>query len=339
MKISRWRSYGYLAGAVLLLLAVLYWEKPGTTRVGSALDTRLFPGFVPQQVARIELEHLLDAVALRRDGDRWTVQAVDSALGQQIRANEKDPAAVPTPDATALSADAPRIGDMLTQVEQLTVGAVASRSAAQHFKLQVNEMGIQARFYDAGNHLLAHLLVGKQGPDLLSSFVRRHDAKEVYLVGQNLAGAFPANVTQWRDRTVWAIAPDTIQRVAIERRNGSFAIDKQPDGHFVVDATTDSTPLDPDKLRDWFERWTDLRAVEFPEQVDLEKSGLPKAATRLTVQLQDGTKKTLLVGNDAPRGFPYGQLAGSTDIYLLPTAIRTAVQADWAQWQKEGTAP
>lgn len=339
MKNPRWRSYAYLTGAVLLLLTVLYLEKPGTSRVGSALDTRLFPGFVPQQVERIELEHLLDAVALRRDADRWTVQAIDSKLGQQIRANEKDPSVVPVPDATSLPADAERVGEMLTQVEQLAVGAVVSRNPVQHLKLQVGDLGVQARFYDTGNHLLAHLLVGKQGPDLLSSFVRRADAKEVYLVGQMLAGAFPVNVTQWRDRTVWAIAPDTIQRVAIERRNGSFAINKQPDGRFVVDAVTEPTPLDPDKLRDWFEHWTDLRAVEFPEQVDLEKSGLPKAATRLTVQLQDGTKKTLLVGNDAPRGLPYGQLAGSKDIYLLPTAIRAAVQADWEQWQKEGTAP
>jgi hypothetical protein len=80
----------------------------------------------------------------------------------------------------------------------IEIRGVASREASAHPQWQTNDMGTHVKAYDAAGQILADLYIGKLGPDMVSTYVRREGATEVHLAAGHVGGAFPARPEAWK---------------------------------------------------------------------------------------------------------------------------------------------
>jgi hypothetical protein len=324
---ARFRPWLYLLGAVFLAAVILYAEQPGDLQRTPAM-TPLFPELQTEQIATIEIEQLLSAITLTRSGDGWVVQIRESAMAK----NARDPAVDVEFDTTPRKADAERINQMLELMQTMEVGSIASRNADNHNKLQVGAIGLHVRAFDGDGVKRAHLIVGKQGPDYFSTYIRKDGADAAYLVKESLSGRFPVQVKQWRDKTVWNVDPDQLTKISIDRMDGGFQLEKSAAGAFELIDPKKLTGLSLEKLQEWFGQWTKLEATDIAEGVSKKEAGLVRPKTSITITFTDGTTRILNLGNDSPQGSPYGQTADSDEIYILPVVLRNALQEDWAEW-------
>lgn len=327
-KVERSRPILYLICAILLAVVVFWIERPDRAQVKGANDQLLLPQITESQVTKIEIEHLLNGVIIsRNESAKWNVEQYETKMAEQVRKQEAD-SAEKIPQFTSFPADPKRIEDMLTDLKELRVGAVASRKPESHSKLQVSGAGLSVKFLDADGEVLEDLTVGKQGPDFLSTYVRRANEDEVYLVSEQLHGRFPTNVNEWRDRTLWNIDLGEIQKVEVDRLSGGFILIKQADGKFKANH---SVKIDNDKLRSWLTSWNELKAETIADNVDTSDAGLKNAKSKLIVTLKDESVQTLLIGKDSPSGTPYGQLENQQTVYILPSNIQTALKVELSE--------
>ncbi|MBI4238999.1 MAG: DUF4340 domain-containing protein [Deltaproteobacteria bacterium] len=336
------RPYWYLLFAIAFAGVVLWIERPDRESIRVAESQPLFAGLQSEQIARIEIEQLLDGVQLVRDGTQWMIRPLTSTLKASVTEAEAQPTA-DAPEtvsaAPASPADATLIASALETLTKLEVGGVASRNPDAHDKLQVGKLALQVRAFDAAGKALASLRIGGQGPDFLSSYVRAGDAPNVYLVRQQLRSHFPTRLAPWRDKVIWKLDPDLITSVQLDRKTGNLAIAKQPDGLFARSDVATPTPLDAAKLREWFSGWTGLNAVEIAETADPKTTGLDDTKDRLIVKLQDGTERMLLLGKAATHGSYFAKLADRDTVFVLPTTFQSVMTADVAQWVPAAEPP
>ncbi|MBI2343821.1 MAG: DUF4340 domain-containing protein [Deltaproteobacteria bacterium] len=343
---KRFRPYGYLLGAIALAGIVFALERPESPRVATEA-TVLFPGLLPDAVETIEIEQLLDGVRLERRASVWEVKTLQTDLQKEVihaehaAADKKEAAERSTADAQDAQAspesateagpffraEGDRVERLLTLLQTLQVGAAASRSADAHNTLQVGAVGLQVRVYGAMGKVLAHLYVGKQGPDYFSTYIRRSDDITSYLIRETLAGRFPTQLDAWRDKEVWALDADQVASIRIDRKDGGLVLERDPSDHFVA-TDAKATSLDDERLRGWFARWLQFDALEIVQGVSAEQAGLEKPAMTVTVTMKDGEMHTLLLGSESPRGALYGKRLEGNELVIIPQDVAQALRSD-----------
>ncbi|GEM_PF-3325250 len=320
----------FLFAAASITAAIFYFDRPDRPVFDVAQTHPLFPQFNESSVAIIEIERLTDGVSLTRDGGAWKLTALPTAIAKALDEKSSTPA---NPDHTVYPADTEHVAQLVHLVHALNVSGVVSHRPESQGLLQVSAAGTQVRLFDTDEHLLAHFYIGKSGPDLLSTYVRRDGDNDIYLTRDEIGGRVPTTIAAWRDKTVWHLDADQIQAIALERRDGGFTLTKNPHNRFAL--TSPPKPdleFDPAKIAAWIAQWKDLKAVDVQDRVPASATGLDKPTTTLKITLADGTDHILYIGNDATTGFPFGQLAGHGAIYSLPNSLRASLQATTDAW-------
>lgn len=321
------RPYLYLLGVVFIASLVLWLDRPAQD---TSSGRPLLSTFNAADVATIEIEHLLNGVRLQRAETGWRVETLPTALAEKVpTAHQPEPA---QPAVLPFPAEASRVDQLLKSLATLVVGAPVSIKAERHDQLQVGKLALQLRVKNGAGDTLAAVYIGKSGPDYFSTYVRKAGEEAVYLVADQLQGRFSATLEAWQDKTLWTLDPDQFASVAVDRLDGGLRLEKDQQGRFILTSPPTDTPLDLAKVTDWFKRWTELRAVEFPAASDAKRTGLAKPQYTLTVILKDGTTKVLKVGNTAASGNPYGVIEGVDQLALLPADLLGTLKVDWEEW-------
>ncbi len=186
----------YLLTVILVGVGIWLLERPDR---GPKDDTHLlqfFPTLDPLQVQKLEISHLLDGVTLEKKGDEWTATPSPTKLAEQVDAQNTAPAPVAVP----IDADPWMVGAALKALSALEGQSLISRDASAQPRLQVNDLGTHLRAYDAAGQVVADIYIGKTGPDLVSTAVRREGESEVYLARGYLGPRFPAVAEQWKKK-------------------------------------------------------------------------------------------------------------------------------------------
>lgn len=172
---------------VLGIGAAIWWlERPGAGPTDDRTQIVFFPELDPLQVKKLQITHLMDGVTLQKEGDVWMATPSSTKLSQQVDAQNK------------VAADPWKVGRALIALKELEGQSLISRDAQNAPQLQVNEIGTHVQAYDAAGQILADIYIGKAGPDLISTAVRREGEQAVYLAKGYLAGQFPAMVDPWK---------------------------------------------------------------------------------------------------------------------------------------------
>lgn len=187
------RSIIYLAVALFVALAVVALENPFKSRIADNADDYLFPGFDVDNVARVEVEQLLDGCILEKKGDEWQVMEKVTPIKEELYKREGKE----IPSNEWKKVDKKRITSALGNFVVLERGALVSDKPENQSTYQVGKTGLSVRVFDKDGKKLANVVIGKNGPDFASTYLRFDGENAVYLVGRPLMGAFSARFDDW----------------------------------------------------------------------------------------------------------------------------------------------
>lgn len=174
-------------------------DHPFSDRFGLE-EGPFFPGLKKEDIASIEIEFFIQGTRFEKDssGD-WFVAAKKTALQEQLE-KEKKTDSLPAVSTGKFQADPQKVQGIITAITDLQKGTAVSDNPAKQGVLQIAPAGLKVTLFDAKGKKLARLFVGKQGPDLFSSFVRDEESDTIYLVEGNLQGLLNRQFSDWKNQ-------------------------------------------------------------------------------------------------------------------------------------------
>lgn len=166
-----------LAIALVTALVVL-WQQPQRLPQADAQDDLFFPDYDARRVMRVEIAQQGEGVQLKKNGEDWQV----APLGEELW----------------FPADRSRINAALGIFGDVERGILVSSNPEKQKLYQVGAEGLQLKLFAEHDLLMGELVIGKNGPDFGSSYVRLAAENDVYLVGQSLLGIFSIAADDWK---------------------------------------------------------------------------------------------------------------------------------------------
>lgn len=228
--------------------------------------------------------------------DAVTVFVKTPAKGSALLKKTETGAWTVTLQEKTYPADMAVITNLLDTVAKLKEDTVASRNPQNFDGFEVTEAkAIEVRIDDGAQKALAHFYVGKNGPDIFSTYIRKKDSNTVLLVNTLLKNVFDRELKDWRDKTILKLNKDDITEYLIEG-DMALAMKKDEKGLWQV-VKPESFPAKKDAAEKTISNFVGVKVVDFPEG-KLSEFGLDKPKRKITSVLKDGAKETLLVGKD-----------------------------------------
>lgn len=184
----------YLLIVLIVGAGVWFLERPDQGRKDDAQLVKFYPNLDPLQIQKLEITRLLEGVTLEKKDGTWMTTPTPTDLSKQVTAQGD----VPVPSVKPVEADPWTVGAALKTLSALESQSLISRDSATQPQLQVNEVGTHVKAYDAAGQVVADIYIGKTGPDLVSTAVRREGDPEVYLAKGYLVNDFPPTAEKWK---------------------------------------------------------------------------------------------------------------------------------------------
>lgn len=282
---------------VLVLLGGLLMITEGPWQPGREEDDKapvLFDTGGGEDVTRIEINRGPETIYLNRSGGGWLV-------GEGDGGHPADPAL---------------IDRVLDQLDGLNEGTVVSRNPDAHSSFMVGDQDALRIVVFTGDNKAADFVVGGQGPDFFSNYVRKTGSDEVILVKGYVKPLLDKPAKKWRDLTLISFEA---QR-AVEIRTGPAGKDmtlKKENGNWRI-VLPEERDVDPAVVEDLVARISSLKASDIHDEDTGVEGGFENPALELTVLLEDGTSQELAVGNiiEGENKY-YASAEGKETIYIL----------------------
>ncbi len=314
---------------IILASIVYFMEFAPQPKRAAVEETNFFVGFNSDKVARIEIKSLFRTNILQRDGDKWLVGEESNLPTQKEEEGDKaDTEPTPTPTPEMFLADIEQVEKLLDTVAELPKGELVSKNRDKHQQFELTGFkGTEVILYDEHEKPLAHFNIGKNGPDFLSTYVKKAGSDNVYLVQGYIKHIFDkGGLDGWRDKTIFDFDQAKLASLTIEdyiiptpppkdekkgekkppklsdkpvntttiiRQNDSWSIAEQADLN-----------LDIAKIEQTVKTLASLKAQGFARKPDAEHYDFSKPQYVFIAQMDDGTEHRLLVGGDR-RGYQF----------------------------------
>lgn len=281
--------------AVLIGLYILV-EQPFQSRRKTE-PTALVPDFEKQKAQAIRITITSPAkgqvVLTKTDENAWTLNAQDKTF----------------------TADTAAVSNVLDTVAKLKADTIASRNQQNFDGFEVTEgKGTEVKIEDAENRSLAHFYVGKNGPDIFSTYLRLKDAQTVVLTNTLVKNVFEREIKDWRDKTILRLAQADITNYQV---NGDMTLEMNKDDKGVWQVVKpEAFPAKKETAEKAVTGFAGLKAADFPEG-KLSEFGLDKPKRTITAVLKDGARHTLLIGKEK-NAYQYFVKTGSGNtVYVI----------------------
>ena len=266
-----------ILAAVLAALAALYFlSERSAAKKERKTEVALVAGFDASQAAAITITAPgKDAVMLKKYGDAWKLTAGGMTCGAETAA----------------------VTSLLEQVRKIKSATVASRNPKNFDSFEISDAkAVDVKIKDAGQKVLAQVLLGKNGPDIFSTYVRAKDAGTVYLAPGLLKNMADRELKDWRDKTIWKLNGDRIAQYTVAGdKNLQLRKDSSSSWQAVCDGQVFAAGKKAAELA--VQSFAKLTAVDFVDGTPKEAK-LDKPLRSITAVFSDGTKEVLFVGGD-----------------------------------------
>ncbi|MBU1628338.1 DUF4340 domain-containing protein, partial [bacterium] len=281
---------------IALVVVALIIENPFSNKAQKMLEeqvTILFPSFKIEEAAKIEIKQLGSEFVLEQKGGKWVVSS------------DKD-----------FPADQESVEKLLESVRDFKVQDVVSKNKEKQNLFQVNDMmGIGAKISNSKGNVIAHIYVGKNGPNFLSTYIRKEGSDEVILSGGYLKSIFDRSRTGWKDMNIFKFDTKLCNQIYLESPEGKILCEKDDKGTWNV-KEPEIFPADQQTVDKIVETLSGLTTNDYPEKKDLSEYGLDKPVRTLKFSLTDKSEHTLLISKEDKNKF-YAQKPDSDLIYSL----------------------
>lgn len=178
----------FLFFVIILGLAVLLFENPFQKQFTQNNNNRFYSNLNKEAISRIEIDYFTNGTKLTKQADgSWQVETLKTELAQQIENSQDKTPASPDPTPTPSVADSDLVDSILSTLTTMPQGDLISSNVDKQAQFQVGKVGLIVRLYNAKEELLHTLHVGKQGPNVFSTFVRDEGSNNIYLVPEGLS--------------------------------------------------------------------------------------------------------------------------------------------------------
>jgi hypothetical protein len=227
-----------------------------------------------------------DSIVLVRQGERWSVNGFPAST----RAVE-----------TFLGA----LGDSTFRSELI------ARSPASHQRLGVDSAGRRLTITSGGRAAL-DLRVGNRGPDFEGFYVRPEGSEAAYLLQGQFAEFTARGITDWRDKQVAAVVPDSVAKVEVVRGRSRWSMTREGAAWKLRGRPADST-----KVARFLAHFDDLRATGFPETQDMDAIGFEPPDRAVALFTSAGRPLLALVFDSTHAGAFWVRAASGGPVYRL----------------------
>jgi hypothetical protein len=179
---------------------------------------------------------------LTRTGDTWTVNGFAAAQGQ--------------------------VEDIFEGLSESVEAELVATGSTVHGRMGVDSaQGIFVTF-EGGGEELASVVFGKRGSAYNTRYVRLEGQDYVYQFTGQLAGAVDRSETDWRDKDILSIEPDSVGRVVAQRSEGSYTLNRGEDGWLIGrSGATDSAAV-----HRMLNQYTSLQASGFASEAQVDSA-------------------------------------------------------------------
>lgn len=292
--------------ALVLVFALGLWLALHFFSAGQRDDVgRLtLPALTPAGVDRIRLVGKADSVILVKQERGWSVNGAP-ASGKAVQ-------------------------EFLDAAHDTSTGSeLIAQSTASHARLGVDSAsGKRLTIAGAGATLL-DLVVGNRGPELNGFYVRRAGAADVYLLRGQFAEMFARGESDWRDRQLADLGPDSIARVEVQRGKNRWTLIRNGSAWSLG-----GHPADSSKVARYLAIFGDLRAAGFPDRADLDSISFAAPERAVTVTGTGGSVLLSLVFDSTASGAFWVQPAAGGPVYRLDGRTTALVTPEETSLQK-----
>jgi hypothetical protein len=183
----------YLGIAVVFAIVVIAIENPFGPRLGDSDANYLLKDYNSKDVEFVEVEQLIDGAKLKREGNTWIVSEIVTPLKKELY--EKDKKDVPVQEWK--TADADRINTALGVMSGLERGSLVSTNPDNQRGYLVGPEGLKVKAIDKDKKVIFDIVIGKNGPDFTSNYIKEAGRNDVRLVPRNLIGIFSPRASDW----------------------------------------------------------------------------------------------------------------------------------------------
>jgi hypothetical protein len=296
MNAENLRRLGLVLGALLLLWAILaLWQRSGRDTLAQFTPTRIDTATVDT----VTIRHAADTVRLVRGARGWTVNgfAVDTAAVK--------------PFLGALGDTAAR-------------GELVSESAASQASLGVDSASAHWLQVKAGARTLVTYVVGHRDAGYDGVYLRLPGQATTYDVRARLGDYMDKSVSDWRDKRIVAVAPESVSTIDVQRGRTSYRIAKQ--------GTTWSLekrgPADSAQIADLLGRLKDLNATGFATPAQADSANFKTPDRRVRLSAAGGRMLTELAFDSTAAGFWVRRDSLGTVFLLDNYAVNQITPAD-----------
>ncbi len=218
-------------------------------------------------------------------------------------------------DNETYKADLSNVNKVLDTTARIRARTVASKNPEKFEAFEVTKnTGVEVEIKDQNENLLASFYVGKSGPDIFSTYLKKTGSDEVILTEGILKTVFEKDIGEWRDKTVFDIPAKDIVKYSIEGEV-SFVLQKDDDGTWHAVAPDEFT-VNQQEANRAVERFAGLKSADF-EKGELKEFGLGEPQKRITAFLNDGSSKTLLFGEGKNSFQSFAMVEGENQVYVV----------------------
>lgn len=295
----------FALGVVLILWAAAEL----VTGRGDEIETGVvIEPFSRGAVEAIEFLSADDTVKLHRTPDGWTVNGFDAAQSE--------------------------VESLFEALAEAGEGELVARSPSSHARMGVVDSAGVRLSVGSGEETLADVIVGKRGRAYQTRYVRREGDDRVFLVKGRLAGLVERQVTDWRDKLIVDVQPDSVARLTVTRGSRRFTL-VRADSLWNFE---NGGPTDSSRVRRTLEAYKGLSAsggsvFATPEQIDSIDFAHPDRRTVL--ETAGGDTLAHLVFDSTSTGFWVRHDSRGTVYHLLTWKVNDLTPTDSVLRRKE----
>ena len=284
---------------ILIVFAVLVvlFEKPFQDRSRKAREEAgpLFPELQIDKVEKLQVKNNADTtVTLINRDNEWFV------VGEE-----------------EYPADPTLVKEALEKIQRIQRINLASKKKDKHTLFEVADgMATEVVLFGPKEKEIAHLYIGKSGPDLFSTYLRKADSDEVFLHEEHLKGQFDREINNWRDKKIFDFDAGGATALRIVKEEETILLSKDTEGNWQLEEPVSSL-AEKTEVENVLRAFSSLSAADFAGNEEINESGIDEPTCRISVELKDGQKKTLLVGNAKGEHQYYAKNEEKKYLYLL----------------------
>lgn len=220
--------------------------------------------------------------------------------------------------AAGHEADSAAVARMFQALAEVEVGSLAAANPDNHERLGVaghEAWMLEFRLRGGGNRIV---VLGRVGTAFQTAYARLPGSDEVYTIRGDLRGAFTRTLSDWRDKLIARVDPESVRMIEVERAGESVVVERRDEGWTL--AESGAVP-DSASVANILDELDELRAIGFAE----EGSEYPAEDVRRLVALSE-SGDTLLALELAPVDAEYWvRVPGNDVLYRLASFRATRI--------------